>query len=220
VPLLRRLDVRLAAKGPFAVLVDDAHLADEHSLLALLALGRRRAVSRGTVVLAADLARTPEGHLLRQHEADLRLALAPLTRDHLRALGVPDLYGRTGGVPLLVSGCAPDGGPDIDGHVAERVLSRLGGTAGRTWRVLVACAMTPGDAGPEHVGRLTDLDPLHVAEIQERLCRERVLAVAGEAYRFRYPLVRQIVRDAVSPGRQRVLQARARSGAESLPAVG
>jgi DNA-binding SARP family transcriptional activator len=219
-PLLRRLDVRLAAKGPFAVLVDDAHLADERSLLVLLALGRRRAVSRGTLVLAGDLARTPDGHLLQHHEADVRLALGPLTREELRALGVPDVHERTGGVPLLVSGCAPDGGSGVTPHVAERVLSRLGGTGGHTWRVLVACAMTSGDAGPEQVGRLARLDPLEVAEIQERLCRERVLAVAGEAYRFRYPLLRDIVRDAVSPGRRGLLQARARSSAVRLSVLG
>jgi DNA-binding SARP family transcriptional activator len=216
-PVLRRLDVRLAAAGPFAVLVDDAHLADERSLLVLLALGRRRAVIRGTVILTADLARTPDQHLLHSYEPDLRVALGPLTRDHLLTLGVPDVYERTGGVPLLVTGCASGAGPDVDAHVAKRVLDRLGGTAGRTWRVLVGCATTSGAFGPEQVGRLARLDPLEVVEILERLCRERVLAVAGAAYRFRHPLVRQIVLDAVSPGRRRLLEARAGSGIRSVP---
>ena len=210
-PLLRELDLRLAAGGPFAVLVDDAHLADERSLLALLALGRRRALSRGTVVLAADLARAPHGSPLNVLDADVRVRLAPLTREQLLALGIPDLHERTGGLPLLVAGCARDGGASVSADVAERVLSRLRSTAERTWLVLVACATVSGDFGPEEIARLVGLNPLEVAETQELLCRERVLAVVGEAYRFRYPLVRQIVRDTVSAGRRRLLEHRVRS---------
>jgi hypothetical protein len=209
--LLRALDLRLAAVGPFAVLVDDAHLADERSLLALLALSRRRAVSHGTIVLAADLARAADDSPLQGSLADLRVPLEPLTREQLLALGVPDLHERTGGLPLLVAGCAADGGSTVNPDVAQRVLSRLRGTAERTWLVLVACAMVSGDFGPEEVARLAGLNPLEVAETQERLCRERVLAVVGEAYRFRYPLVRQIVRDTVTAGRRRLLEHRTRS---------
>jgi DNA-binding SARP family transcriptional activator len=210
-PLLRELDLRLAAAGPFAVLLDDAHLADERSLLALLALSRRRTVSQGTVVLAADLGRAAHGHPLHELDPDLRVSLEPLTREELLALGVPDLHERTGGLPLLVAGCAADGGSAVNPDVAQRVVSRLRGTAERTWAVLVACAMASGDFGPEEVARLAGLNPLEVAEAQERLCRERVLAAVGEAYRFRYPLVRQIVRDTVSAGRRRLLEHRIRS---------
>jgi hypothetical protein len=45
------------------------------------------------------------------------------------------------------------------------------------------------------------------------LCQERVLQPAGEGYRFRYPLVRQIVREGVPAGRRRLLQRRLRSDA-------
>jgi hypothetical protein len=73
--------------------------------------------------------------------------------------------------------------------------------------------MAAEEFGAEEVARLCGLDVLAVAELQERLCRERVLQPAGEGYRFRYPLVRQIVREGVSAGRRRLLQRRLRSDA-------
>jgi DNA-binding SARP family transcriptional activator len=205
---LRRLDLELAGAGPFAVLVDDADLADERSLQVLAALGRRRGAGRGTVVLAADVARLPHGHLLNRYAPDLRLLLEPLSRENLLALGLPDLHEPTGGLPLLVAGCATG---QVSDQVSDRVLSRLRSGDEQTWRVVVACSVTAEPFGGEEVARLAGMDALEVAEIQQRLCRERVLVDAGEGYGFRYPLVRQIVQDTVPAGRRRVLARRLRS---------
>jgi len=125
-------------------------------------------------------------------------------------LGVPDVHEATGGLPLLVAGCArvdgaaPDPVRTLNPQARERVLSRLRGDE-RTWRVVVACAVAGETFGVEEVARLSGLDVLDVAELQERLCRERVLGDAGDGYRFRYPLVRQIVEETVPRGRRRLL---------------
>jgi hypothetical protein len=215
---LRRLDVALAAWGPFTVLVDDAHLADDRSLLVLAALARRSGASAGLVVLAADLARLPLPALLRRWSADLRLSLAPLSRQDLLELGVPDLHEQTGGLPLLLAGCGalpvPGAAPgSVSVEVSGRVLDRLRGDDAPSWQVVVACSMAAEEFGAEEVARLCGLDVLAVAELQERLCQERVLQPAGEGYRFRYPLVRQIVQEGVPVGRRRLLQRRLRSDA-------
>jgi DNA-binding SARP family transcriptional activator len=221
---LRRLDLALAACGPFAVLVDDAHLADDRSLLVLAALARRPGASTGTVVLAGDLARLPQPALLRRCAADLQLSLAPLSRQDLLELGVPNLRERTGGLPLLLAGCGALPVPGaartgstsvlpVSTEVRERVLDRLRGDEGPSWQVVVASSVAAEPFGVQEVARLCGLDVLAVAELQERLCRERVLEPVGEGFRFRYPLVRQIVRQEVSAGRRRLLQGRLRSDA-------
>jgi DNA-binding SARP family transcriptional activator len=214
---LRRLDLWLASGGPFAVLVDDAHLADDRSLLVLAALGRRRSACSGTVVLAADAARLPRGASLRRCPPDLQVSLEPLGRQHLLELGVPDLYEHTGGLPLLLAGCSPvesagtGASPGVSAEVSARVLSRLQDDDRPSWQVVLACAMAGERFGAEEVARLSGLDVLVVAELQERLCRQRVLVAVAETYRFRYPLVRQVVRDVVTGGRRRLLQRRLRS---------
>jgi hypothetical protein len=51
---------------------------------------------------------------------------------------------------------------------------------------------------------------LETAAVLDRLCVERVLVASGSGYRFRYPLVRQVLQDTVSAGRRRLLQQRVR----------
>jgi DNA-binding SARP family transcriptional activator len=213
---LRRLDLELGAGGPFAALVDDAHLADDRSLLVLTALARRRAATQGTVVLTTDLARSPRASLLHRCPPDLLLTIAPLTRQDLLELGVPDLHEATGGLPLLVAGCTTKGAAGsrevtASADVSARVLDRLRAADGDAWRVLVACSLATERTGAEEVARLCGLDVLGAAELLERWCGERVLRAAGDGYAFRYPLVRQLVGDTVTSGRRRVLQHRVRA---------
>lgn len=223
VPLVavRELDRVLALPGAFVLLVDDAHLADERSLEVLAALGTRRTASTGTVVLAADFTRLPHQHPLRAYRADLHLVLSPLTPEHLLSLGVPHLHERTGGVPLLVAGYleAADADPGVPRSVARggpaqltsRVLTALRSADELTWRIVVACSVSTGGFGAEEVARLLGIGALEVAEVQERLCQQHVLVAVEQNYRFRYPLVREIVRDAVSNGRLTVLQRQLRT---------
>jgi hypothetical protein len=218
---LRRLDGLLATGGPFAVLVDDAHLADDRSLQVLAALAGRRSACSGTVVLAADVARLPSSAPLRRCTPDLHVPLEPLGREQLLELGVPDLYAPTGGLPLLLAGCerveavgtrvSSDPAVEVSADVSARVLARLRDDEGPSWQVVVACAMAGERFGAQEVARLSGLDVLVVAQLQERLCHQRVLSAVGEVYEFRYPLVRRIVRDTVTGGRRRLLRSRLRS---------
>jgi len=221
VPAVRELDRILALPGPFVLLVDDAHLADERSLQVLAALGQRKAASHGTVVLTADLTRLPHQHPLRGYRKDLLVVLSPLASEHLLALGVPHLHERTGGLPLLVVGCLEVADADlgtqrsvaraVPAQLTSRVLTALRSADELTWRVIVACSASPGCFGAEEVARLLGVGALEVAEVQERLCEQHLLLAVADEYRFRYPLVREIVRGAVSTGRLKVLQGQLRA---------
>ena len=52
--------------------------------------------------------------------------------------------------------------------------------------------------------------PRHVLEAgaNERLCERRILRIEGLRFRFRYDLVRQVLRETVSPARRRLLRQR------------
>lgn len=204
---LRTLD-RLLAPSPLTVLVDDAHLADERSLQVLAALVRRPGGGAGTVVLAADVARVALGHGLRVFPAAVTVTLSPLGAEDLLALGVPGLLEPTGGLPLLVASVAAGA---VDAATSHRVLSALQSGDELTWRVVTACAMAATRFGTTEVARLVGADDLLVAEVQERLCEQHVLVEVHDGYRFRYPLVRDVVRAAVSGGRRRLLQRRLRA---------
>lgn len=212
-PALRELDQLLASVSPFHLLVDDAHLADERSLEVLAALSRGRGSSRGAVLLAADVARSPLGHRIRAHPADLTVVLAPLAAEHLLSLGVPGLHEDSGGLPLLVAGVTvADGGRRLPSAVVhERVLAALRRDGDAVWGVVVACALAGERFGPAEIARLAGRDVLDVAEVQDRLCELHVLDAVEDSYRFRYPMVRAIVRDSVSAARRRLLERHVRA---------
>jgi len=212
-PALRELDQLLASVSPFHLLVDDAHLADERSLEVLAALSRGRGSSRGAVLLAADVARSPLGHRIRAHPADLTVVLAPLAAEHLLSLGVPGLHEGSGGLPLLVAGVTvADGGRRLPSAVVhERVLAALRRDGDAVWGVVVACALAGERFGPAEIARLVGRDVLDVAEVQDRLCELHVLDTVEDSYRFRYPMVRAMVRDSVSAARRRLLERHVRA---------
>ena len=212
-PALRELDQLLASVSPFHLLVDDAHLADERSLEVLAALSRGRGSSRGAVLLAADVARSPLGHRIRAHPADLTVVLAPLAPEHLLSLGVPGLHEGSGGLPLLVAGVTvADGGRRLPSAVVhERVLAALRRDGDAVWGVVVACALAGERFGPAEIARLVGRDVLDVAEVQDRLCELHVLDTVEDSYRFRYPMVRAMVRDSVSAARRRLLERHVRA---------
>lgn len=210
---LRELDRLLASVSPFHLLVDDAHLADERSLEVLAALARGRGSSRGAIVLAADVARSPLGHRIRAHPVDLTVLLAPLAAEHLLALGVPGLHEGSGGLPLLVAAATvADGERRLPVTVVnERVLAALRRDGDALWGVVVACALAGELFGPTEIARLAGRDVIEVAEVQDRLCELHVLDVVEDRYRFRYPMVREMVRDSVSAGRRRLLERHVRA---------
>ncbi|MEO7745514.1 MAG: hypothetical protein ABIV05_04735, partial [Actinomycetota bacterium] len=210
---LRELDQLLAPVSPFQLLVDDAHLADERSLEVLAALAHGRGSSRGTVLLTADVARSTLGHRIRAHPADLTVVLAPLAAEHLMVLGLPGLHEGSGGLPLLVAGAAvADGARRLSAAVVtERVLASLRSDGETTWEVVVACALAGGTFGPAETARLARQGVIEVAQVQDRLCELHVLDAVDDGYRFRYPMVRDIVRDSVSAPRRRLLESHVRA---------
>lgn len=207
-PALRELDQLLASGSPFRLLVDDAHLADERSLEVLAALATGRGSSRGAVVLTADVARSALGHRIRSHPADLTAVLAPLAAQHLMSLGLPGLHEGSGGLPLLVAGATvADGARRLSAAVVtERVLASLRSDGETTWEVVVACALAGGTFGPAETARLARQGVIEVAQVQDRLCELHVLDAVDDGYRFRYPMVRDIVRNSVSAPRRRLLE--------------
>jgi hypothetical protein len=59
---------------------------------------------------------------------------------------------------------------------------------------------------PEPLARLLGgVDTAELTEELERLCELRILRVDGLGFRFRYDLVRQVLRRTVSPARRRLM---------------
>ena len=71
--------------------------------------------------------------------------------------------------------------------------------------MLCAASMLDQPFEPEPLADLLGVDPAELTEELERLCERRILRVDGLGFRFRYELVRRVLRESISPARRRLL---------------
>jgi len=216
---LHHLTVHLADRAPLALLVDDAHWADEPSLRHLLYLARRLDDLPIALVVAlrpADAAGDGVLAQLRAEEADV-IRLAPLSEPAAATLArsvYPDADAAfcaacataTGGNPLLLrellrtlrdEGAPPiaDAVRDVAAHhVARSVLLRLSRLPEAASRLAVAVAVLGEHARLEEAAALAGLDLDAAASAAGLLQRADVLA-AGGAPAFAHPILRAAVLD-------------------------
>jgi hypothetical protein len=74
--------------------------------------------------------------------------------------------------------------------------------------VLTSAAVSEQPFAPDRLAEILDTDPTTLTLELERLCERRILRVDGPGFRFRYELVRQALRESVSPARRRLLEQR------------
>ena len=74
------------------------------------------------------------------------------------------------------------------------------------YRLLTAASVLEQPFEPEPLAELLDADPTELTEELERLCERRILRIDGLRFRFRYQLVREVLRETISPARRRLLR--------------
>lgn len=207
VEVLEALAAFLAKHAPLVLLIDDLHLADGETVAALAYLRRRGSATPVAIVTTRDVGNW--GDLLGRLTPDLTVRLDPLTEDELAPLRMPELYESTGGNPRFVTEALASGEPiGPSTTLAEALLAQCRAEGPRAFHVLTSAAVVEQPFAPEPLAEILDTDPAALTLELERLCERRILRVDGTCFRFRYELVRQALRENISPARRRLLEQR------------
>lgn len=209
VEVLEALVAVVADHAPLVLVLDDLQWADP-STLAAIAYMRRRGDGLRVAIVTAAVPRDPlsEAHL-RGLAPDTILRLEPLTEAELAPLGMPDLHEATGGHPRAVADVMANGRPASPSRsLTEALLAQCRAEGPRAFRLLTAASVLGQPFDPEPLADLLDTDPTELTEELERLCERRILRIDGLHFRFRYDLVRQALRETISPARERLLHRR------------
>ena len=194
-----------------AVVVEDAHWADEATLDWLVHLGRRVARRPALVVVSyRDDDAGPESRLRKSiglvagYQSTARLALPRLTPDAVRRLmgdtgpGADRLHALTGGNPLYVSEVLAAGLDVVPPTVADVVVARFSRLGEDAQALVRAAAVLAAPAAPDDLAALAGVDAHALDE-----CVERGLLIADRSgYRFHHELTRRAVEESV-PDRSR-----------------
>lgn len=207
VEVLEALAALVAEHAPLVLLIDDVHRADGETMAALAYLRRRGGAVAGAIVTTRDVG--DWGDALGRLSPDTVVRLEPLTADDLAPLRMPGLHEATGGHPRFVAEAVANGRSGRPSTtLAEALLAQCRAEGPRAFRVLTSAALLEQPFAPEPLAELLDADPAALSEELERLCVRRILRVDGLGFRFRYELVREALRESVSPARRRLLEQR------------
>jgi DNA-binding SARP family transcriptional activator len=197
----------IAEHAPVVLLLDDVQWADRATIATLSYLQRRCASVPMALVAALGSEQTPPDHPARRLRPDLLTRLEPLTPAELAPLGVLDLHESTGGNPRFVAQAIATGDrAALTSALKETLLAQCRAEGARAHRVLLAASVAEQPFEPEPLAALLRIDTTALVEDLDRLCERRILRVDGPRFRFRYRLVRDVLRDSLSPARARLLR--------------
>ena len=198
-----------------ALLLDDVHWADEASLEFILHLLRRP--SRTPLLLAFAMRRTDTAlrllDALRSVPTARLLALEPLPRAAALALldGVSDealrerLHSEAGGNPLYLrelARVAEEGSVSLPPTLVAAVQLEVASLPPASRALFDGAAVAGDPFDPELAAAAAGLDPADAPALLDRLVAlELVRPTDGpRTFRFRHPVVRRAVYDAIAPG--------------------
>lgn len=211
VEVLEALVTLVTDHAPLVLMLDDLQWADAQTVAALGYLRRRGAECPAALVTTAWIADPSDWRYLGRLQPDTLVRLEPLTVDDLAPLGIPGLHESTGGNPRFVAEALAYGRPAAASRtLAEALLAQCRAEGEWGCRVLTAASMLEQPFDPEPLAELLDADASELTEELERLCERRLLRIDGLGFRFRYDLVRRVLRESVSPARQRLMRRRLR----------
>lgn len=189
-----------------AVVVEDAHWADEATLDWLVHLGRR--VSRRPALVVVSYREEESGHdsplrksvgLVAGYQSTARLSIPRLSPEAVRKLARdtgPDadrLHALTGGNPLYVSEVLAAGLDVVPPTVADVVLARFAHLGAEAQALLRAAAVLAAPARAGDLAVLAGVDQHHLDE-----CVQRGLLTSEDGcYRFHHELTRRAVEESV-----------------------
>src|SRR5262249_7458847 len=90
----------------------------------------------------------------------------------------------------------------------ETLLGRCRAEGPYAYRILLTASVLEQPFEPEPLAGALGVDAAELVEELERLCERRILRVDGPPFRFRYALIRDVLRASLSPARVRILRAR------------
>ncbi|MCO1658727.1 ATP-binding protein, partial [Pseudonocardia humida] len=221
---------RLAADGPVALVVEDAHWADRSSLDLLDFLVRNQRTAPGALVVLTHRSDEPGPRGLRDLLVGLgrlawvrRVELGPLTRAEVTAqagaiLGRPpdpalaaDVHRRSDGNPLFVEALLDAGGrPGVPGSLADLLTARIERLGPRVGAVLRAAAVGGARVSDSLLSAVCAGSDVPAAV--RAAVAAGVLVVDGGGYRFRHALIRDAVLGTVLPGERVELHRRFAAG--------
>lgn len=206
VEILEALVSVVAENAPIVLVLDDLHWTDPGTLAALAYL-RRRGTGLGVAIVTAAPPSDP-GNLGRL-TPDTVVRLEPLTPAELAPLGMPGLHEATGGHPRVVVDALANGGPSSPSRtLTEALVAQCRAEGPYAFRILAAASVLDQPFDPEPLAELLGIDATELTEELERLCERRLLRIDGLRFRFRYQLVREVLRETISPARRRLMQRR------------
>ena len=209
VDALEALVKLIADQAPLALFLDDLHWADAHTIAAVGYLRRRGVGIPGVFVTALRSDHTSPSHPVHGLKPDLVVRLEPLTATELAPLGIPDLQEATDGNPRFVTAAIANGNrSELPAAVAEMLLDQCRAEGTWAYEVVRAASVLEQPFGPESLAHVLRVDAVEVAEDLERLCERGIMRVDGFRFRFRYQLMREVLRARVSPARRRLLRQR------------
>jgi DNA-binding SARP family transcriptional activator len=209
VEVLEALVTVVAEHGPLVLILDDLQWTDPSTLAALVYLRRRSAGLGLAIITAAQPPEPTSESPLRRLAPDAIVRLEPLTAAEVAPLGMPDLHETTGGDPRVIADVVTNDRPANPSRtLTDALLEQCRAEGPTAFRTLAAASMLDQPFDPEQLAELLDTEPTALIEELERLCERRILRIDGLRFRFRYDLVRQVLRETISPARQRLMQQR------------
>ena len=201
----------MSENAPVVLMFDDLHTADLATIAALDYLQIRCAETPGAIVVTVRTARAPGNHPIRRLSPTEIVHLSPLTVDELAPLGRPGLHEATGGNPRFVMDALAQDGKrlELSSSLAETLLAQIRGEGDDVYRTLRTASLLEQPFEPVPLAELLGgIDAAELTEELEGLCELRILRIDGLGFRFRYELVRQVLRQTVSPARRRLTMLR------------
>jgi DNA-binding CsgD family transcriptional regulator len=213
---------------PLIVVVEDIHWADEATLDLLRFLGRRISQTTALLLLTYRDDELNQTHPLRPvlgdlaaSRAALRIALAPLSQDAVqvlvgdRPIDAAALHQQTGGNPFFVTEVLSSGGGGLPRTVRDAVLGRVARLSSAARAALEAAAVVGPRIEPALLASMVPED----APAADECLAGGVLVVQRDVLEFRHELARQIVLEAIQPGRRRRLHRLALDALRASPAL-
>jgi len=198
------------AHAPLVLLIDDLHWSDPATLAALAYLHRRAATIPGAVIATMRSEEALTSHDLHRLPASARIALAPLSPVELAEAGLEHLHVPTQGHPRLVAAAlsAGDDRGQLVASLADVLLARCRAEGPEAYSLLICASVLDQPFDPAALAQVAGKGLDEVLGHLELLREHRVLDAVGFAYRFRYEMVSEVLRQSLSPARRRFLTER------------
>jgi hypothetical protein len=101
------------------------------------------------------------------------------------------------------AGADPSGTIELPRTVREAIAARVGGLPYELRDLLVVVAVVGRGATTDLLSLVTGASRLRVAALADALCDRRLLAEESRVYRCAHPVIGEVVRDGLTPARQR-----------------